>query len=366
MSIQTQAAFWRKSVCDISLRLEAHIKQTTPDSEDLLRGLRTYSNLLKDIYSQYTLFEVSKAESVMTKIGVLADDLENYNTLRNMTECLMVLFKSGEVITQGAEYSLRVDKASFETQFKKPPKPYFEWLEHFGFGILFYKNSNEVKAYAGSDSIEILYEDCPPLLYAVRYVAENITDEKGKDKLSPVWKAFSFADFEALYGSPETALYDLPQNVLNCAGKSKVYLEQFISTFVGEGKAEINLTLQPYVFPCWNVIFKQGKRNLCKFAVKADCVTTFIPLSYEAAKLVVDESATYTAKIQYNIKRFGCVACGKCANAASITKYEGYNLCRIASGAFGTEYPMIIKIDVDTQSDAESVSSIINKVLLTK
>jgi hypothetical protein len=363
MSIQTQAAFCLGSVCDVSPRLESYIKQNTADSEDLLRGLRAYSELLRGIYSQYTLFEVSKAESVMTKIGRLADDLENYNTLRNMIECLMALAKSGEVVTQGAECFLRVDKASFKTQFKKPPKSFFEWLEYFGFGILFYKNGNEVKSYAGSDSMEIIYEDCPPLLFAMRYVAENITDEKCKDKLSPVWKAFSFANFDILVGSPETALYDLPQNVLDCAGENKVYLEQFISEFVGEGKAEINLTLQPYVFPCWNVIFKQGKRNLCKFAVKADCVTTFIPLSIDTAKQVVNERSTYTAKIQDNIKRFGCINCGKCANAVSMTKYEGYNLCRIASGAFGTEYPMIIKIDVDTGVDADSISRIINAVI---
>jgi hypothetical protein len=366
MSIRTQAEFWRKSVCDISPRLETHIMQTVPDSEDLLRGLRTYSELLREIYAHYTLFEVSKAESIMTKIGILAGDLENYNTLRNVADCLMALAKSGEVVAQGAECSLRVNKASFKTQFKKPSKPFFEWLEQFGFGILFYKNGNETKNYGGCESIEILYEDCPPLLFAMRYVAENITDEKGKDKLSPVWKAFSFADFEALCGSPETALYDLPQNVLNCAGENKVYLEQFISEYVGEEKAEINLTLQPYVFPCWNVIFKQGKRNLCKFAVKADCVTTFIPLSYEAAKIVVDESPTYTGKIQANIKCFGCVACGKCANAASMTKYNGYNLCRIATGAFGTEYPMIIHIDVDSKEDAGSISRIMETVFSTK
>jgi hypothetical protein len=361
MSIHTQAEFWRKSVCDVSPKLEAYIMQATPDSEDLLRGLRTYSDLLREIYSHYNQYEVSKAESVMTKIGILADDLENYNTLRNMSECLMALSVSGEVVIQGAEYFLRVDKASFKTLFKKPPVPYFEWLEQLGFGILFYKKGNEVKAYAGSDSMEILFEDCPPLLFAMGYMAANITDKKGKDKLSPLWKAFNFADFNVLCEEPETVIYDLPQNVLNCAGKNKVYLEKFISEFAGEGKAEINLTLQPYVYPCWNVIFKQGKRNLCKFAVKADQVTTFIPLSYEAAKQVIDEIQTYTSMIQDNIKRFGCVACGKCANAASMTKYMGYNLCRIGSGAFGTDYPMIIKIDVDTIEDADSISRIIEK-----
>jgi hypothetical protein len=336
--------------------------QTTPDSEDLLCGLHAYSDLLREIYSQYTLFEVSKAKSVMTKIGILADDLENYNTLRNMAECLMAFFKSGEMISQGAEYSLRVDKVSFKTLFKKPPKLYLEWMEHFWFSIIFYKKDSEVKAYTGSDSMEILYEDCPPLLFAMKYIAENMTDEKGKDKLSPMWKAFCFADFDALCGEPETAKYDLPQNVLCCAGDKKIYLENFISEFVGEGKAEIILTLQPYVFPCWNVIFKQGKRNVCKFAVKADCVTTLIPLPYEAAKQVIDESPTYTEKIQENIKRFGCISCGKCTNAASMTKYKDYNLCRIASGAFGTEYPMIIKIDVDSKEDAESICRIIEKV----
>jgi hypothetical protein len=99
ISIQTQAEFWRKSVCDVSPRVEAYMKQTISDSEDYLRGLHAYSDLLRDIYSGYTLFEVSKAESVMTKIGILADDLENYNTLRNMAECLMALFKSGEMPT---------------------------------------------------------------------------------------------------------------------------------------------------------------------------------------------------------------------------------------------------------------------------
>jgi hypothetical protein len=100
--------------------------------------------------------------------------------------------------------------------------------------------------------------------------------------------------------------------------------------------------------------------------VKADCVTTFIPLSYDAAKQVVIDSSTYSAKIQDNIKRFGCVKCGKCTNAASMIKYEGYNLCRTASGAFGTEYPMIIKIEVDTGADADSISRIINTVLSVK
>jgi hypothetical protein len=299
----------------------------------------------------------------MTKIGILADDLENYNTLRNMAECLMALFKSGEMVTQGAEYALRVDKVLFKTQFKKPPLPYFEWMEHFWFGIRFYKNDNEVKSYGGSDRMEILYEDCPPLLLAMKYIAENTSDEKGKDKLSPLWKAFCFADFDALYNESETVKYALPQNILCCAGDKKIYLEHFVSEFVGEGKAQIIVTLQPYVFPCWNVTFKQSKRNVCKFAVKVDCVTALIPLPYETAKQVVDESPTYSEKIQDNLKRFGCIRCGKCSNAASMTKYMGYNLCRIASGAFGTEYPMMINADINSKEDVDSINKIIRTLL---
>ncbi len=196
------------------------------NSEELLDGLTEYVELLRNIYKNYTAFEVSKVESQMTKIGILADDLDNYHNLTNTGMCLFGLAKSGELRREGVVFYLRINKALFRTYFKKPPAFYFDLLQQYGFYYIFYKNEKQVKTVGSSDTIDLYYEGqgSGSVLYAMKYLSDYVADKDGKDVILPTLTAFLFADCDSLLLDINTnnkLMYTLPQTVLNCVGNKK-------------------------------------------------------------------------------------------------------------------------------------------------
>jgi hypothetical protein len=356
MSIQSQAEFWRRNVCEVSEEAAASV----PDG-DMLDGMRAFSELLREIYSNYALFEVSKAESVMTKIGILADDLENYHNLTNMGKCLFELAKAGELCRNGAEYFLRVDKALFKGGFKKPPAPFFKWLEHFGFYLLYFKNGGAAKSYSGCDCMELYYENHPALLRAAEYLVRGAAEYNDKAAVMPFETAFLLADYDILCmgGGANKTVYELPQTIMNCAGDKGAFLAALAGEFCGADKLGIDFVINTYVFPNWTVKFRQGKRTIVTFYVKANCITVHLPLSYDAAKRVIDEKAAFTDGVSASLSRFGCAGCGKCSSAANLTEYKGYSVCSLAFRNFTTEYSRLIRMDIETSEDAAAIRRIV-------
>ncbi len=369
MSIQSQAEFWFRNVCDVSKPAEDIVCKEAPDKDALLEGMQAYSDLLREIYTNYFVFEVSTVERVMTKIGIWADDLDNYHNMTNLGKCLLDISRASELKKDGLAYCLYVDKTLFKKYFKKPPTFYFNLMQQYGFYFLFYKNEKKVSNYSGSDVMEHYNENHNSLLYAMWYFSKRVAEKDSKDVVIPSATAFLLADYDTLcFGSRtnKEIMYDLPQPVLNCVGDKRDMIIQLVSKFCGESKLRIDLTINTYVFPNWIIKFKQGKKTISTFHVRADSIATHLPLTYEVAKQVIDRKDKFTQGVLDSISRFGCAGCGKCVGASNLTTYNGYRLCSLPFSNFTTEYSRLIQMELKTQADADAICWMIEALLAEK
>ncbi len=370
MSIQRQADFWYRNVCDVSAAAKEFIKKSVVDSEELLDGLAEYAELLRNIYKNYTAFEVSKVESQMTKIGILADDLDNYHNLTNTGACLFGLAKSGELRREEVVSYLRINKALFRTYFKKPPAFYFDLLQQYGFYYMFYKNEKQVKTVGSSDTIDLYYEGrgSGSVLYAMKYLSDYVAEKDSKDVILPTLTAFLFADCDSLLLDINTnnkPMYTLPQTVLNCVGNKRELLSELVSRYCGESKLNIHLVINTYVFPNWTIKFKLQKKTISTFHAEADNICIHLPVSYDVGKLVIDKKDELSPNIRDCLNHFGCAGCGKCQGQRNMDNYKGYHLCSLPFSNFTTEYARLIRTDVSSE-DLNSICSIMDALLAEK
>ena len=77
MSIENQATFYLRNVCDYDPAIKADAKLT----ESVIDGFGEFSALLRAIYRDWRSFETSTIPSERTKIGIMSDDLKNYYNL---------------------------------------------------------------------------------------------------------------------------------------------------------------------------------------------------------------------------------------------------------------------------------------------
>lgn len=367
MSIQRQADFWYRNVCDISASAKDFIKKSVSDSEDLLDGLAAYAELLRSIYKNYTVFEVSKVESQMTKIGILADDLDNYHNLTNTGVCLFGLAKAGDLYKEGADYFLRINKALFRTFFKKPPTFYFDILQQYGFLYRFFKNEKEVKTLGSSDTIDLYFEGqgSGSLLYAMKFLSNYVSDKDNKDVIIPTLTAFLFADCDSLLldiNTNQKPMYTLPQTVLNCTGDKRELLSELVSRYCGESKLDIHLAINTYVFPNWTIKFKLKNKTISTFHAEADNLMIHLPVSYEVGKILIDKKDTLSQAVRVCLEHFGCAGCGKCQGQCNMEDYKGYHLCSLPFSNFTTEYARLIRMNVSAD-DLNSICFIIDALL---
>jgi hypothetical protein len=227
LSIKSQAEFWLRNVCDISKQSEEFVRQNVVDNEELLDGMRAYSELLRKIYMNYFIFENSKVERVMTKIGIWSDDLENYHNMTNTGKCLLSLARAGELQKNGRDYYLQIDKALFKKYNKSSPVFNFEVIRQYGFYVHFYKKGKEVASYSSCDVMELYNVDYSFILYALWYLSKYVLEKDNKDVVIPSTTAFLLADFDTLlleYKTNKEVMYSLPQTISNCAGDKRVLL----------------------------------------------------------------------------------------------------------------------------------------------
>ncbi len=123
MSIKNKAMFWLRNVNEYSAE--------PSDSSELYDGYRALSGLMKQIYEDYQAYEISAAEKVRTKIGIMADDLENYHNLTQTIDCLYQMAAVGVLCAEGSVSCLEIEKDIFKKAYKNSVTFPFQMLENY-------------------------------------------------------------------------------------------------------------------------------------------------------------------------------------------------------------------------------------------
>ena len=129
MSIESQATFYYRNVCDY----DPDIKGNAILSKSTISGFVEFSNLLRTIYQDWRSYETSTVLSERTKIGIMSDDLENHHNLTYTLDCLFAIATVGELCSEGEVYYLNVSKSLFKNDYKKSVELPFEMLKKYGF-----------------------------------------------------------------------------------------------------------------------------------------------------------------------------------------------------------------------------------------
>lgn len=361
MSIEYQAQFWLRNVCESNLeeiRLKNHLDDETAD------GLHEFSCLLKKIFGGYRLFEVSAAERVRTKIGIMADDLENYHNLTETVDCLYGIAKTGEVREEGAVTYLDVPKEKFKKAFKKPVGFPFEILEQYSFYFRYYKRGTEIDAYKQCDRFQVYYDDHNTLMSAIACFAKRISEKSVKLDYAQTGVLFYTADFESVFLNKATGRNELDPKRFGIAGTLGT-LEPMWNKISGilleDLKLNYDISLNPYVFPRWNFRFIKKKKTVCSFGIGTDQLSVRLPLSYQAAEKLVLSRYDLPESIRHRIESFGCVRCGKCDQESNIVIMDGIRLCKLHYSNFVTEDSRMIAIQLTTDEEAETILRVIKE-----
>ena len=117
------------------------------------------------------------------------------------------------------------------------------------------------------------------------------------------------------------------------------------------------------MFPNWIIKFKHNNITISTFHVKADNLSTHLPLSFTVAKQVIDKKDELSQRACDSLNQFACAGCGKCVNGSNMTIYKGYNLCSLNFSNFTTEYARLLRMDVNTEEDLNSLCRMIEMLL---
>jgi len=359
MSIETQAGFWLRNVNDY--------REEGGKGNPLAAGFRELSALLRRLFADYSSFETSAAESVPTKIGINADDLENYHNLMETVDCLYQMAAVGLLRQEGNVSCLEVSKAALKKEFKTSVVFPFAMLEKYGFSFRYRKEGKEVAAYKFCGAFCLFYGNDPLLIPAMKTFADSLPDAAIKDGYYlPRRDLFAVADFTCALGDETAKQTDIsplrPCILRTVGGKRELWLT--LVERLGEGlKLSAKVSVNPYVFPNWTVKFCRQKKTVLTFIIRADELGVKLPLPYETAKLVIQRRRELPRLFSESIGRFGCVGCGKCAGQANIEVFEGVSLCRLATTNFMSEDAKSIAGGIETQADVAAVCEIVKESL---
>lgn len=356
MSIESQATFYYRNVCDYDNNLGNDIP------EQLIDGFSQFSKLLRTIYADWKSYETSTAESVQTKIGIMSDDLEDYHNLTYTLDCLYTMATAGEVLNNGEIYFLSVDKKIFKTLYKKSIIVPFQILEKYGFYINYFKDNNEVSDYKRCNNFHVYFENGADLIPAIKYLSDELSKYDKKVEM-PKNMAFMLADYHFIFtGRLNTNLEQ--KSILNTLGSNSELWKEIVFIMNNKCGLTADLSFNPYVFPNRTVTYKLGKKTICKFIIETDRLNVRLPLSYEAAKKLINKRETLPESINVNINWFGCVSCGKCQNQSNIEMYNGVHLCRLSYSNFVTEDSRILRFVITSKEEIDIILDAISEMIL--
>jgi hypothetical protein len=303
MSIESQAMFWFRNVCDFPFE---NLKNEISD-DSLLVGLNEFGCLLKNVYSDYKSYEVSTVERVKTKIGIMADDLENYHNLTNLGLCLYHIASVGEEHTEGAIKYLRLEKALFKKNFKNPVTFFFNMLEKYDFYFRYYKKNKEVNAYKLCDTFEVYYENNDSLMSAMKYLRDRLPMVEVKVDYANQTTLFLMADYESIILKESTKRNEvepLRVGIYNTVGSKIELWMEIVKRIKNEFELDTDISTNTYVFPHWIVKFTKKKRTVCTFQLYNDLIRIRLPLSYDVSKDVISRRNQLPQSIRDCIQNF--------------------------------------------------------------
>lgn len=363
MSIQYQATFWFRNVCDSDLKT---IKQKYNFDDSIIDGLQDFSDLLRNMYSNYHLFEVSTVESIQTKIGIMSDDLENYHNLTETTDCLYSIIKTGILQTDGVVPYLIIQKDEFKKEFKKSVLFPFEILEKYSFYFKFYKNEKEVSAYKLCNKFSVYYDGSNSLLIAVKYFVQNMTTTVVKEDYAKTDTLFCIADYDSVLLRETTLRYEICPNrlgIFKTLGTQGKLWQSIVNVLYDELKMNYDISINPYVFPNWNFKFLNKKKTVCTFSIGVDRLSVRLPLPYFLAKELILTRDKLPDNICNCIEKFGCVHCGKCTDKKNIELVNGIELCKLNYSNFVTEDSRLIAVQLQSRDDIEVIIKLIKEIV---
>ena len=360
MSIKQQAMFWFKNVNDYT--------GEHGDAPALDDGYRAFSGLMKTIYLDYRSYETSTAERVLTKIGIMADDLENYHNLTDTVECLYQMAAMGILSEEGSVSYLEIEKAVFKKAFKGSVTFPFQMLEKYGFYFRYLKNGNDTSAYKSCDRFCLFCDANNEMIPAVKFICNAIPNLEAKeDYIGKKSTLFGISDFKSIFGKGSTKQNDvtsLEQGFVNAAGDKGELWRTIAGRFIDDMKLTAKASINPYVFPNWTVKFLYQRKTVITFNISPDIISVSLPLSYDMAKEVIGNRNIFPDIVLKSIEKFGCMGCGKCLSKNGIEIFEGVPLCgREASNSLG-ESPRSIRGDVASRKEAETICDIVKGMLL--
>jgi hypothetical protein len=363
MSIGYQAMFWMRNVCESDFNA---IQQENNLDDSIVEGLREFSNLLRNIYTDYHSFEISTVESVLTKIGIMSDDLENYHNLTETIDCLYSIAKSGILQVDGMESYLVVAKDAFKKEFKKPVAFPFEIFEKHSFYFRYYKKEKEVSSYKLCDTFNIYYDNNNFMMSSLKYFVDRITLKNVKEDYAKTDILFYIADYDSVLLNKTTRRKEICPDRIGIAKTlgNQSELWTFITNKLhDEMKMNYDISLNPYVFPAWNFKFLNKKRTVCTFNIGTDRLFVRLSLSYELAKELIITRNKLPQNIRECIEKFGCVRCGKCANESNIEIIDGIRLCKLNYSNFVTEDSRIIAVQLTSKDEIEFIIKLIRELI---
>lgn len=362
MSIEYQAMFWMRTVCETDFE---RMQKESGIDESVMAGFKEFSGLLRHIYNDYHSFEVSRALHEPTKIGIMEDDLENYHNLINMLDCLYHLARVGMVQKSGVETCLMIQKASFQKIFKKSAAKLFEQLERYSFYLRYYKNGTEVSAYRQCNTFEVYYDPNPAMMHAIHYFAVNIPETNVKENYAQEKVLFYIADYEGVLSKQSIKRKELSPKRFGIPKLLGEY-EQLWSVLLREFDTmalDYDISLNPYVFPCWNFKCIYQKRTLCTFYIGVDKLSVRLPLSYDIAKTLILKRNELPASVCESMEHFGCVRCGNCCEEQNIEIIDGVKLCKLHYSNFVTEDARLIAFSLTTREEADFVVATMKRLM---
>ena len=259
MSIETQATFFYRNVCDY----DPSINKGSSISESIAAGFAEFSALLRAIYQDWRSFETSALPKERTKIGINADDLENLNNMKNAVLCLSIIAGTGELRSEGETQYLHINKDVFKKycKFTTPVKFILSMLEKHGFYFTYSKGEKEAADYVRCDSFNVYYENGAALLGALKYIKKRMSEPERKKEFSkeaadihsrmPGGITFLVADYDVILNN-KTTHNPLHETTLRTLGKLSDLWKELIVLLRDEYGLDleaVEISCSPYVFP---------------------------------------------------------------------------------------------------------------------
>ena len=323
MSIESQAAFFCRSVCDYDPGMDS--SGDIPAST--AAGFAEFSALLRTIYQDWRSFETSAIPGVMTKIGIMSDDLENYHNLTYTVLCLSAIAETGELCGEG----LHVCKNVFKSVYKKttPVMSIFAMLEKYGFSFTYFKGEKQAADYKRCDNFNVYFQNGGTLLEAMKYIAVRLSEPERRKDFSkktadihsrmPGGVAFATADYHLIL-TGQINRNPVDQSILRLLGPKSGLWQELVALLrdeCGLDQEAVEIACCPYVFPEKTVYFKQKKKTVCKFEMRAGRLSVWLPESFESAINLILSRENLPPGAFTPLARFGCaVHCWKCSHGA--------------------------------------------------